>query len=297
MSWRAVARKDFQDSIRSRRLLVFVSAFMSILGLLVFAIVWFEPITSSEQLTTRQYTGVILVLLGGFFEFVPSPLAQLLPFIGLLLGYKGIVGERETGQLKFLLGLPNSRFDVMIGKLIGRSGVGIVAATVSFVLAVFVIVLVGGNGLAVVPFAVFALLTVFFIVAHIAIGLGFSAIVRSNRQATGVLVLFVAVFQILWQPFFLGLRVLAFDGSLPNWALFIQSLSPVNAYTNAVRAFVIQPLEGALRGIGSGFFTRVSQQPPEQFFLADWLGLVILLAWTVILPLIGYAVFCRSDIA
>lgn len=49
-----------------------------------------------------------------------------------MLGYRAIVGERESGSLKFLLGLPHTRRDVILGKLIGRVSTVTVAVLVGF---------------------------------------------------------------------------------------------------------------------------------------------------------------------
>lgn len=36
--------------------------------------------------------------------------------------YGAILHERNSGSIRFLLGLPNSRRDIVVGKFLGRSG-------------------------------------------------------------------------------------------------------------------------------------------------------------------------------
>ena len=45
----------------------------------------------------------------------------LLPLGVLLLSYQSIVGERTSGSMKFILGLPLTRTDVLLGKVAGRT--------------------------------------------------------------------------------------------------------------------------------------------------------------------------------
>jgi len=46
-------------------------------------------------------------------------------------GYMAVVGERRSGSIKILLGLPPNRADVVFGKLLGRMGVVGLAVGVS----------------------------------------------------------------------------------------------------------------------------------------------------------------------
>ncbi|MDZ7850465.1 MAG: ABC transporter permease subunit [Halodesulfurarchaeum sp.] len=56
--------------------------------------------------------------------------AMLVPIMALIAGYLAIAGERESGSLKILLGLPPSRGEVLAGKFLGRAavvGIGVAA--------------------------------------------------------------------------------------------------------------------------------------------------------------------------
>lgn len=294
MSWISVARKDFQDSIRSRTLLVVIVAFVLLLGLMTYAITWIEPAELTGGMQAEAYTGMVLLLLSGNFPFIPSPVPALLPLIGLLLGYKSIVGERETGQLKFLLGLPNSRLDVVVGKVAGRSLAGTVAALAGLFVSLLLLGISGSGTLAFGPFLWFSVVTIVFVLAHVSIGVGISAAVPTSGWATGLLLLFVGIFEFAWGAAFTIAELQAFDGDAPNWFQFVRSMSPGSAYESTLNYLVFQPLEDSIaEAANTG---ELTSQSAEVFYLADWFGILILLFWTVVPLTIGYVVFSRSDL-
>ncbi|MFB6129980.1 MAG: ABC transporter permease, partial [Salinigranum sp.] len=94
MTWTVVARKEFSDAVRARILWGIVA----VIGVL----------TGGITLATRFLPGIEpnpLVGLGAATEFA----ATLVPILSLVAAYLSIAGERESGSLKVLLGLPPSR--------------------------------------------------------------------------------------------------------------------------------------------------------------------------------------------
>ena len=294
MSWVAVARKDFQDSIRSRTLLIVIAVFVLLLGAMTYLVTWFEPVDFSDGMSAEAYTGLVLIILSGNFPFVPSPVPAILPIIGLLLGYKAIVGERESGQLKFLLGLPHSRLDVVVGKLAGRALVGAIAALSGIFVMMLLLVLSGSGGLALGPFVRFTLVTIVFVLVHVSIGISISAAVPTSGWATGVVLLLIGVFQIAWGAAFTILSFVAFEEGTPNWFEFLESLRPAAAYEGALNFIVFQPLERSLAEADPT--SAPLPEASEVFYLSDWFGLVILLGWVLVPLAIGYALFYRADL-
>lgn len=121
MSTLTVAKKDFQDGIRSRSLLVLIVVFAVFMTGAAYFFTELRPQPSGDP----EMTAVLYSL------FVPT--VFLLPIVGTMVGYKAIVGERESGSLKFLLGLPHTRLNVVFGKLLGRAGLITVAIIIGFV--------------------------------------------------------------------------------------------------------------------------------------------------------------------
>lgn len=222
-----------------------------------------------------------------------SPAGLLVPIIGLLVGYKAVVGERESGSLKCLLSLPHTRRDVVFGKVIGRTGVVAVSIIIGFA--------VGGIALYVFTEAVSLLNYLVFTVTTILLGLVFvslavglsSATASTIRAAWGAFGLF-ALFQFIWG--ILGFLLLfVTTGSpipqppVPDWYLLFSRLNPQAAYQAAATA--------ALPGTGSVTNVLASGSSSDfPFFLEGWFGFVILAFWLVIPLGLGYLRFQSTDL-
>lgn len=292
MSLVAVLRKDFRDSVRSRSIWITVGVFSLFAGLLTFAYTnYFQPPALQSGGTPEQYTVGLALLFSG--QILPGigPVPLVVPIIGLLLGHKAIVGERETGQLKFLLGLPHSRADVVFGKLLGRAAVAGVAVVVGFLVAA--LLLVQGGGLAPGVFLGLVAVTLLFALAYVAVGIGISAGVSSGSSASVLLVAAFALFQVGWGGIFTIVRSVHYQESTPpDWFAFLRSIGPGNAYNGALNAALTAAggnVDELLRGGRAG-------PTSEPFFLADWFGIVVLALWVVAPLAIGYVLFERADL-
>jgi len=110
MSWLVVARKDFEDSIRSRWLIGLTALFVGLVALI--AAVSLRLSTGGQTISTNAFlSGNFMGLLSG----------TLVPLIALVIAYNSVSGEWKSGSLKLLLSLPHSRADVVFGKVAGRS--------------------------------------------------------------------------------------------------------------------------------------------------------------------------------
>jgi len=132
MSALTVAKKDFRDAIRSRTLLALIVLFAIFTagGAYVSTLIG-GLLSNANPAGSQSALDLIFALL--------TPASLLVPVIGLLAGYKAIAGERESGSLKFLLGLPHSRRDVVLGKVIGRAAVVTVAILIGFAVGIVAI--------------------------------------------------------------------------------------------------------------------------------------------------------------
>ncbi len=294
MSWIAVTRKDFQDAVRSR-LLWGLLGLVTLVGLLV---VWVYSSVAGPSAIVGGGVGSWVLTLGlvglltglGIGGFGPMPV--LVPLVGLLVGYKAVVSERESGQIKILLGLPHSRRDVIAGKFLGRSGVAAVAVGAGLVITGLVAALALG-GLAPGIYLEFVLLTVAFAVTHVAIGVGISAVAPSNGWAVAMLVGFVIVFQLLWGALTTAISLVVFGTDPePTWFELVRNITPGAAYGDALNTVLGLSAIRRVAGPGAG--------PPtggEPFYLADWFGFVVLAVWTVVPVVVGYLRFRGVDLA
>ncbi|MFB6130739.1 MAG: ABC transporter permease [Salinigranum sp.] len=306
MTWNAVAYKDFQDAARSRWLW----------GLSIFFIVFIGGTTALffTYLTGKGAAAKDLfgLFAQGWLSFSYSGfLGFALAFIALVTSYGSVIDERESGTLKLLLSLPHSRRDVVVGKLAGRSAVVVVPVLTGFVVALVALVATGTSisfGALLPQIALTALLAM----AFVSLGIGISAWADTNRQATvGALGLYF-LFAILWSLFVKGFPRLVYEATkrlpgvdklsatnLVKMRLFIKYLDPLRAYETLV-AQLYSGNAAAARlvkaGIQERFVLQQSFQHGVPFYFTGWFILLVLLAWIVVPPILGYRVFRDADL-
>lgn len=299
-SIRAIAKKDFQDSIRSW-LFLFLSVFFFSILVLPTVVLWHL----GGDLPTAEATTAELV------SHVHTITRLVIPVIALVLGWKAIAGERESGSLKVLLSLPHSRTDVLLGKFIGRSAVLTLSLFVGFFLAAFVVILLfGGFDLAdyVGLFAVSAL----YGLAYTSIAIALSSLTRSTTVAGAFAFGVFVLFYVVWEGFLLAINVLVQFDYLPGVeytvtgpggetvtlerphgvAFLFRSFDPGVAYRNAL-----------------SFATSIAEQNPQfvqsmenafggtvPFYLQDWFAIVVLLFWIVVPLAVAVYQFDRVDL-
>ncbi len=281
MSWRVVARKEFSDAVRS---LVFwiVSGLFIAFGLLVVgSYVAFED----EMTTAGAQAGTALDAM----LFVLTPVTLFAPLIALLVGYKAIVGEHESGSLRVLLSLPHTRWDVMFGKLLGRTAVVVIPVALAFVV-MGALISIAIEPVSPVEYLVLLAVSIVFVAAFVAIAVAISGLTkRSTVAGAGVFGLY-ALFLVFWDVIELGLLYL-FEGSInpgpnpPHWYHLVDMIAPNGAYMTA--------MQGLLPGtdIYAGMFP---ENPP--LYLSEWAALTVLVAWLVIPFALGYWRFREADL-
>jgi ABC-2 type transport system permease protein len=276
-----IARKEFQDAIRSRRLIAMTALFT----LFYAGLAYLYAIVASVDPQAASALDLVSFLVG--------PAAILVPIVGLLAGYKSIAGERESGSVKLLLGLPHSRQDVVVGKVLGRAAVVTVSTLVGFLVAA-IVAFVRYGSFSAEGFVLFTLLTLVLALAFVSIGVGLSATTGStNRAVLGVVGIFF-LFQFIWGqlPNLLNYVLngsFGFSQQAPEWAYLVVRLDPQTAYQTVVRNWVIQnPLQQALNQQLFG------GDPPV--FISPWFALAVLFAWILLPAAVGYLSFERTDL-
>ncbi len=274
MSTLTVAKKDFQDAARSRLLAGLIVVF----ALFQVGIVYWM---------TQVSAGGEPIEMASVLDLMVIPTYILLPIIGTMIGYKSIVGERNSGSLKFLLGLPHSRQDVVLGKFLGRGLLVTVAVLVGFIV---------GGGLLFAStssfdptvFVGYVLTTILLGVTFVAVAVAFSSVTKSTSIATSGAIALVMVFLFLWDVVMMIASEIAIRASLmdrlqpgeipPDWYLLLGNLNPRNAYANVIASLV------------------GNSNPIDSVFTQDWFSLLVLGGWIVVMIGLALIKFERVDL-
>ncbi|AFZ72917.1 ABC transporter permease [Natronobacterium gregoryi] len=286
-SVRAIARKDFRDAVRSWLFWGLSVFFFALLVTLTGVISYFGgDVILAEGATTE-------VLVGQVYGVG----SLIIPVIALVLGWKAIAGERESGSIKIMLSLPHSRRDVVLGKLVGRAGVLSLSLLVGFVLAaVPVAVLLGTFD----PTDYVGLLAVSILygIVYTSVAIAVSSVTRSTTFAAagafGVFVLFYVVWGTIATAvgFLMAFDYLPESETIAELTMLFQNLNPNAAYGN-VLSLVTSAAELGEQEVAA-LETMFDGSIP--FYLQDWFALLILLAWIVIPVALAIYRFDRTDL-
>jgi ABC-2 type transport system permease protein len=209
-----IARKDFEDAVRSQML-------WGLMGLLVLVMVLVYYVEAQINNGTATSS---LVFLGQLLQII-------IPVTSLLVGYMAIIGERQSGSMKILLGLPPTRQDVIFGKLVGRAGVIGVGVVTSFIVAIVLSVGLFGS-LPITELAAMTGLTVLLGLAFVGFSVGVSASVSTRRRAMSIAIGLYLLLIAFWPLLTAGLyRLLNGEGpgvKVEAWYLLFDILLRVN---------------------------------------------------------------------
>ncbi|QLD85866.1 ABC transporter permease [Natronomonas halophila] len=284
MSWQAVAQKDFRDAIRSRLLIALTALFALFAVGAAYVVSEIQP--PQQAALTGEVTTVLLIV--GLVQAT----AVFIPIVAIAVAYRALAGERQSGSLKVLLSLPNSRADVVFGKFLGRAGVVTVALFVGFAVGLVATAALA-EAFSALEYIVFVGTSLLFAFVFVSIAVGVSAFTSStSRAAYGSFGIFV-VFQFLWgilsQGIVYGLNGFSFEGvqqgdPLSDLFQVLTIIDPTAAYQQATNWTVRLLAENQ------------EVQDAPAFYLEPWFGFVIMAIW-IILPLaIGYYRFEASDL-
>jgi ABC-2 type transport system permease protein len=302
MSTLTVAKKDFRSARRSRMLWGGAIALGLIAALLAYVSGGIErPPTESVQ---------------ELFSVLTLVAAVLLPIVALVASYLAIAGERESGGIKFLLSLPNTRREVFLGKLLSRTG--IVVGGVAFMYVAALSVALGRHG-AFPALAVFGtfLLTALYGSTFVSVAIAMSAAAAERSRAiAGAL---TAYFVLVIFYVFPVIRISAIArwvhttllGSDPNPDLYnaVRHTSPYLAYQKATNfalpgEMASRPFRDSIRNVAPesgpgpsrGLGEAARANPDLPLYLTDEFSLVVLAFWAVVPLAIGYVLFKRADL-
>ncbi|NHN42250.1 ABC transporter permease [Halorubellus sp. JP-L1] len=280
MNVATVARKDFEDAARAKTLWALVVIFSLFLG----AAAWFF---GDIQAGSNAVAGDALL------ASLTTPTSIFLPIMGIMVGYKAIVGERTSGTIKLLLSLPNTRQDVLAGKFLGRSAVVGTAVVVGSLVGAIVFAIFASSFPA-VEYLAFLLLTVVLGAVFVAIGIGFSASTKSDTIAIVGAIALVLLFTLLWNIFTFVLTLLLNEftdlasETLTDVLGFTNAINPTGAYSVLIRDVLSDSAQQAAAGQAMG--------APSGFYTETWFAAVVLLFWLAVPLAFGYWRFENAEL-
>ena len=284
-----VARKEFEDAGRSK-LLWALTALLVGLVTVGYVAIWYTV----DDVTAAEVLG-----------FIALPLQTIIPIAALIVGYMAVVGERRSGSIKLLLGLPPNRTDVVFGKLLGRMAVVATAVSLAFVVALVLGAVLFGS----VPFVdwlAFGAISILFGVSFAGLAVGVSAAVSTRGKSMAIVVGLYMLVLALWELVTAGPYYLVYGEGPPveaeAWYLFVDQFNPITTYTTLVGNVVEGEVFPFMFQYGLEDFEASGMTPAERyagdapFYLQDWFGLVVLLCWLVVPVAIGYYRFQKTDL-
>lgn len=288
MSYAAVAKKDFQDGIRSKLLWTLMALFIvSIAGFALWVTLQNADVGGGGEGEAGLAFGFAFVL----------AILFLVPVTGLVVSIKSVVRERELGSLKILLSLPHTRREVIVGKFLGRTGL-LTSAILAGYLPAALLLGFGVDNFETLDFVGFTVVTILFGIMFVAVGIGASALTKTETQATVTgFVVFVAMYAWTWV---FGRVNSSLDLLSGDALYFVQRLWMFNLYadmSNAIASLwgsdVPRASAAVPREVTSGGEFVVGAQP---FYLQHWFAFVLLALWIVVPLTIGYWRFEHADL-
>lgn len=228
---RTIAREDARRAFRSRLLW----------GAIVLLGAMFLPSTGTSARPD-------LYSLQEYLLILPRDLMTFSLVVVAAVGYGAVVNERIAGTDRFVLGLPATRRDLVLGKLLSR--IGIVVAALAVILVIANVLVVRGYGRPhLAPFWVMGGWMLVYVAVWSAVTIGYSAVFDSPYWTLAALVVTHVVFSFnfgVWSLVVRPVFALLFTGSMdppsyetlanaPLWLRVTERLNPLVDFWNAMR--------------------------------------------------------------
>jgi len=284
-----VARKELRHVSRSR------SAQTLLVVLLVSVIGVFQAV--ARGLGPTSATAAV--------DNLGLPFQLLIPLAAILVGCFTVSGERASGSLRMLLGMPLSRTEIVVGKLVG----GLAALAIGIVVAVGFAILVSlgtFGSVPVRPLVGLGVTTVLFAFAFGGLSIGVSAAAATPKQSIAVVIGGYMTMTFLWEPVVAGIhhaaQLVLPSSVVATWVPFLERLNPIEAYADIATTLggaSVYPLRitfGLLdRDPGASLADHVSGGVAGHLVEPFLIG--VLCAWTVVPVLFGMVRLRAVDIS
>ena len=216
----------------------------------------------------------------------------VVPITALVSASHTIAGARESGRIRFLLGFPNDRSEIVFGTFLSR----VVLINGSLLIAFAVVALLAVLSLdqaRLEMLAQFVLLTILFATAYVSLAIGISASTASQARATTGTVGSFLVLNVLWS-FFSPWSIVGVLRNLLSIQLKLDvpaALYVLAEVTNPVMAYLhaTQVLGPAFTGSARAFSSAPRLASPM-------IAVGVLILWIAVPLVLGYRRFRDAEI-
>lgn len=276
-----VTRDDFRNARRSYVVLGVIGVFAGIIAL-IFA----SEITIYDDAYRTLFD--VSALIGFVFPLFVAPLT-----------YLSIAGDRGSGAIKYMLGLPNSRFEYFSAKYLSRVSVAITAVLVGVFVGFVVAATTFSNGADPICFLSFALVSALYAVTITGIFVGLSVMTAQRSRAMfGVIgTYFILV------PFWYGfLPVISLNtilnGISTTFGMTISESTRNLIFVSSPGTAYLQATEIVYGGVFDQYLALTGAFQPESNDLArqGWFCTLVLVGWATVVPILGYLKFRVSEL-
>lgn len=276
MTYRDVVRRDLASTYRARTVPVVATLLLASTLLVVGGLWWAAEPDYPPTMEVAVLT-------------VGTAVAVLVPLVALVASYGAIVGERDSGSVRFLVGLPNSRLDAYLGKYCSRAAVVVGPLAAGLGLSAVLVGVAFQDG-SIVAFLVLAAASCLYALAFVGLGIAISAASSTtNRAVAGAVGIYVAL-RAGWPA--LQASLLQLTGTepyppFPVWHYWLGRVNPMNAYVE------LTTLSAEFRW---GHLLLAGERGVSTVAVTPEFALAVLLAWTVVPPAVGYLYFRDADL-
>lgn len=275
-----IAKKEIMDTIRNKWIILIIIIITLLTLLASYGGSYFSNDWSDLSLTVAGMMVIVQIFVS---------------IMGLMLGYATIVGETERGSMSSLLSLPSTRFDILIGKLLGLGSVLTFALFIGFGLGGIII---GFNveNVNIGEYLSFIGASILMGLVFISLGILFSCIFKKRSTAMGgsigVWILFMPlVWSLIMAAIGITFNVIDLENlqsiSIPTWYYIIDMINPLQIYSYLVSLNV--PTVLSSQSDLASTFTYPS-------FITIPLTTLLLFLWIVICMVLSYWKFSNNDI-
>ena len=274
----SIAKKEIMDNIRNKWIIL-VSVMFALLTLVV---------SYFGSLASRGWQDLGFTISG-----MANLVTFLVPIIALMLAYAAIIGEIERGSMNSLLSLSATRFEIIIGKFLGLSGVLCFTIIIGFGAAGLMIAANVSN-VNYADYGIFIGATMLLGLVFLSVALFFSTIFNKRSTAMGGAIFLWFLFNIILPIVFIGLLAATIDITklalgnpivVPEWYHALNLFNPTSVYSSLLTT-----------AIGPVSSMNASSMIPAPSWYSSGLLIGVLLAWIIVFFVLAVWRFQRKDI-